>query len=86
MRETGPEEMVDLKVSSNDSAVESFSKMEVDIFGKSAELFNGTNSLEANISLGLEEPFVIQNGKVKSIDCIEDLAGISTKLCPLLLV
>ena len=65
MRETNIEDMVDLKMSSNDSAVESFSKMEVDIFGKSAELFNGTNSLEANISLGLEEPFVIQNGKVK---------------------
>ena len=88
--------MVDLKLSSNNSAVESFSKTEVDvlgnttelsnIFGNTTELFNGTNSLESNISLDHEEPFVIQNGKVKSIDCIEDLAGISTKLCPLLLV
>ena len=86
MRETSFEEMVDLEVSSNDSVLESFSKTEVDIFGDRTELSNGTNSLESNISLDHEEPFVIQNGKVKSIDCIEDLAGISTKLCPLLLV
>ena len=75
MRETSLEEMVDLKVSSNDSAVENFSKTEVDIFGNTTELsntfgkrvklLNGTNSLESNISLDLEEPFVIQNGKVK---------------------
>ena len=75
MRETSFEEMVDLKVSSNDSAEESFSNTEVDIFGNTtklsnifgnrAELFNGTNSLEANISLDPDEPFVIQNGKVK---------------------
>ena len=65
MRETSLEEMVDLKVSSNDSAVESFSKTEVDIFGDRAELFNGTNSLKSNISFDHEEPFVIQNGKVK---------------------
>ena len=64
MRETSLEEMVDLKVSSNDSAVENFSKTEVDIFGNTTELFNGTNLLESNIS-DLEEPFVIQNGKVK---------------------
>ena len=76
MRETGPEEMVDLKVSSNDSAVESFSKTEVDIFGNTTELSNifgnttelsnGTNSFEANISLELKEPFVVQNGKVSN--------------------
>ena len=65
MRETSLEEMVDLKVSSNDSAVENFSNTEVDIFGNTTELFNSTNSLEPNISLDLEEPFVIQNGKVK---------------------
>ena len=63
MRETSLEEMVDLKVSSNDSAVENFSKTEVDIFGNTTELFS-TNLLESNIS-DLEEPFVIQNGKVK---------------------
>ena len=57
--------MVDLKSSLNNSDVEGFSKTEVDIFGDRAELFNGTNSLESNISLDLEEPFVIQNGKVK---------------------
>ena len=38
------EEMVDLKVSSNDSAVENFSKTEVDIFGNTTELFNGTKT------------------------------------------
>ena len=65
MRETSFEEMVDLEVSSNDSVLESFSKTEVDIFGNRTELSNGTNSLESNISLDLEEPFVIQNGKVK---------------------
>ena len=65
MRETSLEEMVDLKVSSNDSAVENFSKTEVDIFGNTTELFNGTISLKSNISLDFEEPFVIQNGKVK---------------------
>ena len=65
MRETSFEEMVDLEVSSNDSVLESFSKTEVDIFGDRTELSNGTNSLESNISLDLEEPFVIQNGKVK---------------------
>ena len=65
MRETSFEEMVDLEVSSNDSVLESFSKTEVDIFGKTTEISNGTNSLESNISLDLEEPFVIQNGKVK---------------------
>ena len=66
MRETNIEDMVDLKMSSNDSAVESFSKTEVDIFGNTTELSNGTNSLEANISLELKEPFVVQNGKVSN--------------------
>ena len=65
MRETSFEEMVDLEVSSNESVLESFSKTEVDIFGNRTELSNGTNSLESNIRLHLEEPFVIQNGKVK---------------------
>ena len=65
MTETSSEEVVDLKVSSNDSAVENFSKTEVDIFGNTTELFNGTISLKSNISLDFEEPFVIQNGKVK---------------------
>ena len=66
MRETNIEDMVDLKISSNDSAVESFSKTEVDFFGNRTELSNGTNSLEANISLELKEPFVVQNGKVSN--------------------
>ena len=65
MTETSTEEVVDLKVSSNDSAAENFSKAEVDIFGNTTELFNGTISLKSNISLDFEEPFVIQNGKVK---------------------
>ena len=66
MRETSFEEMVDLEVSSNDSVLESFSKTEVDIFGNRTELSNGTNSFEANISLELKEPFVVQNGKVSN--------------------
>ena len=58
--------MVDLKSSLNNSDVEGFSKMEVKIFGNTTELSNGTNSLEANISLELKEPFVVQNGKVSN--------------------
>ena len=34
------------------------------ICGNTSELSNGTNSLEANISLKLKEPYVVQNGKV----------------------
>ena len=66
--------MVDLKSSLNNSDVEGFSKTEADnfgnttelsnIFGNTTELSNGTNSFEANISLELKEPFVVQNGKV----------------------
>ena len=90
-KKTSFESMVDLKSSLNNSdvgGVDIFGNTTElsNIFGNTTELFNGTNSLESNISLDHEEPFVIQNGKVKSIDCIEDLAGISTKLCPLLLV
>ena len=68
--------MVDLKSSLNNSDVEGFSKMEVKIFGNTTELSNicgnktelcnGTNSLEANISLQIKEPFVVQNGKVSN--------------------
>ena len=68
--------MVDLKSSLNNSDVEGFSKTEVDIFGNTTELSNifdnttelsnGPNSLEANISLELKEPFVVQNGKVSN--------------------
>ena len=58
--------MVDLKSRLNNSDVEGFSKTEVDIFGNTTELSNGTNSLEANISLELKEPFVVQNGKVSN--------------------
>ena len=36
------------------------------IYGNTTELSNGTNSFEANISLELKEPFVIQNGKVSN--------------------
>ena len=63
--------MVDLKSSLNNSDVGG-----VDIFcnttellnisGNTTELSNGTNSLEANISLELKEPFVVQNGKVSN--------------------
>ena len=36
------------------------------ICGNTTELSNCTNSFEANISLELKEPFVVQNGKVSN--------------------
>ena len=65
-KKTSFKNMVDLKSSLNNSDVEGFSKTEVDIIGNTTELSNSTNSLEANISLELKEPFVVQNGKVSN--------------------